>query len=148
VESCRCGRKLLAADEQLGPAVVDDVLQLGQGQPTIQRQQDEPGANGRDMELKILSFVLRQQGNDIAGVQGPVAEQPNQATGPGIQLREREATLRVDYRRMIRRMSQGVGQQVGYEAHGSRTLSQQDRSIPPSIGMMSPVTYAPLREHR
>ena len=67
-------RKLLAADEQPGSRVVDDVLQFGRGQPAIQRQQDEPGAYGRDMDLEILRFILRQQGDDIAGFQGPVAE--------------------------------------------------------------------------
>ncbi len=58
-------RKLFAADQQLWPAVANDIFQFRQCQPEIQRHQHQSHPDSRNMNLEIFEFTFGQQGDNI-----------------------------------------------------------------------------------
>ena len=81
-------------DEDLGPAVVDDVTGLGRRQMGVHRGDVETGAHAGPDDLEIGRMVLEQDGEVVAPPQPAVAQHAGEPDRPLVELPIGDPTTR------------------------------------------------------
>ena len=98
-------------DQQLGRAVLEDVVQLGHGQPPVQQHGDGAAAAAGELQVEVFDPVVSQQGHAVAAADAQRAQVHRQRVGARIEFAVAQAARR---RHLAHRFLAGaVGAVVG-----------------------------------
>ena len=93
-------------DHQPGRGVADDVVQLGNGEAGVQRQEHRAQPPAGELHLQRIGRIQRKHGDPVAALDAePVAQMRGEPGNAGIELRvgEPASAGEVDGRQFVRR---------------------------------------------
>ena len=102
-------------DHQARGRIADDVLQFGDGEAGVQRQENRAEPAAGELHLQRIGGVQREYGDAVAARDSePVAQMRGEARNARIELRVGEfaSAGEVDHRRFVRRAAAEMGDPV------------------------------------
>ncbi len=116
-------------DHEGGRCIADDVLQFGDGEPRIQREEYRADPSAGELHFQRIRRVQREHGDPVAALDAVLlAQMRGEPRDPRIKLRVAEPALagEVDYRRLVRGSAAEMGDPV-IIAHGRHAFPRSGR---------------------
>src|SRR5262249_61586624 len=89
-------RVVAGGDQQLGPGVVEDVAPLGWRQSVVERNRNDAGLGGGEVQQDVLDTVLREDADPVADLQAGANQSVSQLVGDCQRVAVGDAPIALD----------------------------------------------------